>query len=219
LRDVLASPAVAFVDVDDTLVTANTMALFLRHWLGARGREHELAERVAHLLALDAADPTRTQTNRAYHRQFAGEGYAALRALGRDWVRGALPGILRGSVAAELVELRRRGARVVLVSGSCEVVVEPLGDAVGADRVECTRLVVADGTVTGEVDVPVVDTAKVERAAALLEQWGVDPGDAVAYGDHPSDLPLLTLVGTGVVVGGDARMAAAAASAGWRLLA
>lgn len=214
-----ASPAVAFVDVDDTLVTANTMALFLRHWLHARGREHEFGDRVRHLLALDAADPTRTQTNRAYHRQFAGEGYPALRRLGRDWVRAALPGIVRESVAAELDELRRRGGRVVLVSGSCEVIVEPLGEAVSADRVECTRLVVADGTVTGEVDQPVVDGAKVQRAAALLEQWGVDPADAVAYGDHPSDLPLLAVVGTGVVVGEDPRMADAAAASGWRVLA
>ncbi|QAY68710.1 HAD family hydrolase [Xylanimonas protaetiae] len=213
-----ASPAVAFVDVDDTLVQANTMALFLRHYLRERGREHELADRVAHLLALDAVDPTRTRTNREYHRQFAGEGYAGLRALGRDWLHAALPGLVRASVVAELDAVRRGGGRVVLLSGSCEVVVEPLGEAVGADRVECTRLVVADGTVTGEVEVPVVDTVKVDRAAALLDAWGVAASDAVAYGDHPSDLPLLALVGAGVVVGPDPRMADEAGARGWRTL-
>ncbi len=213
-----ASPAVAFVDLDDTLVAANTMALFLRHYLRARGLEHEFGERARRLVALDAADPTRMRTNREYHRQFAGEDYTALRSLGDAWVRATLPGVVRASVAAELREVRRRGGRVVLVSGSCEVVVEPLADAVGVDRVECTRLVVAGGTVTGEVDVPVVDAVKVERAASLLGHWGVDAADAVAYGDHPSDLPLLRLVGTGVVVGDDARMAREAEAAGWRVL-
>ncbi|MCL1872037.1 MAG: HAD-IB family hydrolase [Promicromonosporaceae bacterium] len=211
-------PSVAFVDVDDTLVDANTMALFLRHFLRERGREHELGERVRGLLALDAADPTRERTNRAYHRQFAGEDYAVLRRQGREWLEGALPGILRESMAAELSRVRARGGRVVLLSGSCEVVVEPLGEAVGADRVECTRLVVVDGRATGEVELPLVADAKVASAAAVLREWGVDPSRAAAYGDHASDLPLLRLVGHGVVVGDDPAMTQAAAANGWRTL-
>src|SRR3712207_7357005 len=55
--------------------------------------------------------------------------------------------------AADLIEEHRAAGReIVIVSSSGADVVEPIGEMLGVDRVVATRMVVADGRSTGEID-------------------------------------------------------------------
>jgi phosphoserine phosphatase len=64
---------------------------------------------------------------------------------------------------------------------------------------------VRDGRYTGEVVRPMIGEGKREAVLALLRDHpgGVDPRECYAYGDHPSDLPMLECVGNPRVVGGN----------------
>lgn len=46
----------------------------------------------------------------------------------------------------------------------------------------------------------------------------LNPRDCVSYGDHQSDIPLLSSTGNAVVVGDDLEMLAIAFNRGWRVI-
>ena len=209
---------VAFFDVDETLLAAKSMIEFLRYWLGRD--EQAFRGAVAELGAL-AQREGRAAANRAYYRLFAGVPSATLAEAGGRWYaqHRQRPDAFVDSSAAALAEHHAAGDLVVLVSGSCRAVLDPLAADVGGDEVLCTELVVGgDGRLTGEVARSMIGPAKADTAARLLEDLGVSPADCFAYGDHASDLDLLTAVGSPRVVGDDPVLASWARRHGWPVL-
>ena len=71
-------------------------------------------------------------------------------------VAETLHGLIEPMVHAEAVALfeehRAAGRAVVIVSSSGEEVVGPIGEMLGVDHAIATRMVVADGRFTGEID-------------------------------------------------------------------
>lgn len=212
---------VALFDVDETLLAAKSMVEFLRYRLpdGPAG-DAEFADAMAEL-GLLARTEGRTAANRAYYRRFAGVGEAELADAGRRWyARHRLrPDAFVASARQALAEHQTAGDLVVLVSGSCRALLDPLAADVGADQVLCTELVTrADGRLSGEVDRPMIGPAKAEAAVELLNSLGIDPADCFAYADDASDLDLLLVVGSARVVGDDPVLASWAARRGWPVL-
>ena len=65
-----------------------------------------------------------------------------------------------------------------------------------ADQVSITY-----STDDGLVEVAAAGVNKGHALSALAQKWGIDPADAVAFGDMPNDLELLTWAGHGVAMG------------------
>ncbi|MFF9345216.1 MULTISPECIES: HAD family hydrolase [unclassified Streptomyces] len=212
----------AFFDVDETLITAKSMLDFLRHWLGTQGDDGCAfrAERTR-LRALAASGVDRATLNRTYFERFAGVPHAHLLATGRAWWRGyrQRPDAFVPEVRRALDRHHAAGDSVVLVSGSCDALLEPITREVGADHVLSTRLAVdSRGLLTGEVERPMIGAAKGAGVAATMRRLGLEPDDCFAYGDHDSDLDMLALVGHPVVVGSNAVLLAHAAAHDWPVL-
>ncbi|MEU2380693.1 MULTISPECIES: HAD-IB family hydrolase [Streptomyces] len=206
-----ARPAyLVFSDVDETLITAKSMLDFLDHYFPHRyGRRGALkAARVrADLAGLLARGACRAEANRRFYRAWRGEPAAAVHALAARWfaARAAGPGFFVEPTLAALREHVRRGADVVLVSGSFPAVLTPLAEQVGARRVLCSTPRVHRGVYTGALlGAPMIGEAKRGAVRALLaEHPDVRAAHCYAYGDHVSDLPMLTEVGHPVQVGDD----------------
>jgi HAD superfamily hydrolase (TIGR01490 family) len=204
-----------FSDVDETLITCKSMFDFLRFHLvrrhGGAGETH-YARIADELRAAAAAGTPREEVNRRYYRHYAGTRLADLTEDGRAWfdARTADGGFFLESTRAALLSHRAAGAELVLVSGSFTPCLTPVAEAVGATRLLATTPLTVDGRLTGEVVTPMIGEAKRQAVRQVLAShpW-IDPGDCVAFGDHPSDLPMLTAVGQPYVVGGDPRMLAA----------
>ncbi|WP_405881679.1 HAD-IB family hydrolase [Streptomyces sp. NBC_01136] len=198
-----------FCDVDETLIDCKSMFEFLRFQLvrryGADGEERY--RRIAGELRRRSADGApRERVNREYYRAYAGESVAEMTALGREWfaLASADPGFFISETVAALARHRAAGAEVVLVSGSFLPCLAPVAERVGAVHVLCTSPLVVDGRYTGEVLEPVIGEGKRSVALRMLaEHPGVNPQDCFAYGDHPSDFPLLDCVGNPRAVGYD----------------
>ncbi|MFF6997590.1 HAD family hydrolase [Streptomyces sp. NPDC008313] len=199
-----------FCDVDETLISCKSMFTFLRFQLvrrhGAEGAEEY--ERIAgELRRRSAAGESRASVNRAYYRSYAGESAAAMTALGREWFALSAADhrdFFVPSTVAELARHRAAGAEIVLVSGSFAPCLDPIAEQVGATHVLCTSPVVEDGRYTGDVPEPVIGEGKRSAVLRLLSRYpGVSPRDCFAYGDHPSDFPMLDCVGHPRGVGDD----------------
>ncbi|MBN0044354.1 HAD-IB family hydrolase [Streptomyces actuosus] len=207
---------IAFFDVDETLIDLKSMFSFLEFHLADAGR-YRAAEDA--LTGAARAGVPREETNRAYYRNYAGRDVAALAADGHRWFARELrrEGFFHADVVAELRRLRGAGHRIALVSGSFRACLDPIAEHLAVDDVLCSEPGVAEGRYTGEVLSTVIGEGKATAARALMLRTGARPEDCVAYGDHASDLPLLSCVGTAGVVGDDPVLTAHAARRGWTI--
>ncbi|MFJ7125791.1 HAD family hydrolase [Streptomyces sp. NPDC098101] len=210
--------AVAFFDVDETLIPAKSMVAFWRWWAA---REPGLLPSIDALLARGREEGRRAEVNREYYRAFAGIPVAEFLAAGRRWYaeyRTGPDAFVTAALAA-LHEHRAAGHAVVLVSGSHRACLEQLAGELGAERLLCTEQDVGpDGRLTGGVVRPMIGEAKVAAVRAFLARSGIPARECFAYGDHSSDLPLLTGVGRAGVVGEDPVLLEHAERLGWRRL-
>ena len=212
----------AFFDVDETLITAKSMLAFLAYWLAAGGDDGRAYRRtVDTLLALAGRGMSRELVNRAYYRQYAGVAATAVRAAGRAWYTDyrERPDAFVSAALRALQGHRAAGDHVVLVSGSFDACLAPLAEDLGADLVLCSDpLLAEDGTYTGETGTPMIGPAKARAVAKTIADFGLVAGDCFGYGDHSSDLPMLTALGHPVVVGSDRTLNAYAQERGWPML-
>ncbi|MEE1784151.1 HAD-IB family hydrolase [Streptomyces sp. SP17BM10] len=210
----------AFFDVDGTLTTTTTMFGFLAHHMAARGRAADAEALRGRLRAMTAAGADRAEACREYYRVYRGIEESVLLAEGESWFRErrADPGFFNAPALAAFRAHARAGDLTVLVSGSFPACLAPLAEHLGADVVLCSRPQVRDGVCTGTVAAPMIGEHKAAAVRALADERRLSLADSHAYGDHLSDVPLLELVGTPVVVGDDPGMRRLAAARGWRRL-
>lgn len=210
---------IAFFDVDETVVTVKSMIHFFHYYVATLDCSGDERRRLADDLAVALAPGVpRAVANRRFYRFFAGRSAAEVAARGRAWFaeNHAAGGLFHEHTLRELRRHRERGALVALVSGSFRPCLDPIAEHLGAQVTLCTELEIVDGRYSGEVVRPMIGPAKADAARTLIDDTGADPALCFAYGDHPSDLPLLELVGNPVVVGDDAELAAYGRERGWR---
>ncbi|MEV0280508.1 HAD-IB family hydrolase [Streptomyces sp. NPDC050610] len=196
----------AFFDVDETLITAKSMFEFLRYWLARNGDDGALFQRKADALRAMAGRGPREEGNRAYYSNFAGVPAAGLMEAGRDWYAAYRSGP-EAFVAATVRALARHqaaGDRIALVSGGFAACLRPLADDFAVDLVLCSDPVIgAEGVLTGEIGTAMIGKAKAVAVARAIAEFDLSTADCWAYGDHSSDLGMLSSVGNPVVIGDD----------------
>ncbi|MGQ0716383.1 MAG: HAD family hydrolase [Pseudonocardiales bacterium] len=212
----------AFFDVDETLISTKSMFVFLSYWIERRGDDSSAYQKViTDIRAQVESGAHRTEINRMYYRFFTGVLYVDLLAAGRDWYREyrTLPTAFVGSTLSAIAGHRTRGDLIILISGSFRACLEPLAMEVFADRVVCTEPIVDDeGRLTGEVVRPMIGTNKAVAVAETVRALKLIPEDCFCYGDHSSDLQMLSKVGHPRVVGEDPVLLEQARRNGWPVL-
>lgn len=210
-------PAVAFIDVDGTLLAETTTYLFARI-LRRRG----LIKRSFILRAL-------------YHglqHRFGRLDYGRLVAFGlnsiaripiidlqriayENFVEHVKPRLYEG-VVDHLNDLRTRGTAVVLVSSSPGIVLEPLSIYLGCTDAITTPVRIDRGRLVGIAEGPACyGEGKLHYARRWAESRQIAMDDAVAYADNWSDRALLAHVGRAVVVHPHRKLKRLARARGW----
>ena len=148
--------AAAFFDLDKTVIAKSSTLAFGRPFFqgGLINRRAVLKTAYAQLVfSLAGADAQQMERLRAQLTTMV-TGWDA--ATVQDIVRETLHEIVDPLVYAEAADLieehRAAGREIVIVSSSGAEMVGPIGEMLGVDRVVATRMVVADGHYTGEID-------------------------------------------------------------------
>ncbi|MGO8955972.1 MAG: HAD family hydrolase [Streptosporangiaceae bacterium] len=213
----------AFFDLDKTIISRSSTLAFAPSFY-----RHGLITRI-HLLRSACAQLT---------FRFGGAGHYQMErvrdqvsALCCGWpaekvaqiVSDNLAQIIGPFVYAEARNLLERhqnaGHDVVIVSTSGQEIVGPIGSMLGADAVIATRLGIADGRYTGNIDFYAYSQAKADHVRELAAQRGYRLSDCYAYSDSVTDLPLLEVVGHPRAVNPDRGLRKVARVRGWPELA
>jgi len=194
------SPSIAaFFDLDKTIISrSSTLAfgppLYSRGLISKNAAIRSAFGQLAFRLA--GAGHWRMELARAQVSQLC-RGWPA--ELVREIVCQHLDELILPYVYAEAAALlaahRGAGEDVIIVSTSGQEMVGPIGTALGATGVIATRMAVADGCYTGEMEFYAYGEAKASRARELASAHGYRLADCFAYSDSITDLPLLEVVG------------------------
>jgi len=107
---------------------------------------------------------------------------------------------LRPGAAAVIEALRDAGVYTAIVTGGFERGVEAALERAGVE-VDCliaNRLPVADGTLTGAVEGPLIEGTKDDALDILRSVVGEEMAATVAVGDGANDLPMLEVAGLAI---------------------
>ena len=211
----------AVFDVDGTLVETNVVEYFFFMRLRAQPLEKwpsflaEMLREGPRWLYLERR--SRAEFQRSFYRQYDGLDYEVMKRLGREALDAVTLRRIYPEGMRRIREHKRAGHRVLLLTGALDVVVEPLAELLDVE-VDCAHLLVRDGRMTGDLQSP---PPAGEARGALLEEYagrnGIVLSESFAYADSLSDLPMLELVGTPVVVNPDARLSQVAGQRGWKI--
>jgi len=137
------------------------------------------------------------------------------RAFGRTYLRKAVPEALR----AKILSLRAQGCRIVLLTGSLQLIVDQLKDRLEAEIVIGTELEVENGIMTGrKTGIFAYGPKKLDALFQRIDPARIDWGSSWALADRFSDLPVFELVGHPVAVHGDRRLRRLARKRGWEII-
>lgn len=210
----------AVIDLDGTLLQGmNAERMFYLHLL-AHGHAGFL--RLAGFLLSLARDTLRLGFRQALGAnarilkdRAPGEVAEWAQAYGRAFLRKAVPDDLR----RKILDLREQGCRVVLLSGSLQILVDQLKDRLEAEVLIGTELEVAGGRLTGrKTGVFAYGPGKIVALYKRVDPEGIDWAGSWALADRISDLPVFELVGHPVVVHGDRRLRRLARDRGWEIV-
>ncbi len=136
-------------------------------------------------------------------------------AFGRVFLRKAIPDDLR----RKILSLKAQGCRIVLLSGSLQVLVDQLKERLEAEILIGTELEVADGRLTGrKTGIFAYGPGKIDALYKRIDPEGIDWAGSWALADRISDLPVFELVGHPVVVHGDRKLRRLARERGWEII-
>jgi len=212
--------AAAFFDLDGTLLSANSAALWMR-----RERRHGRITRMQGLQAvfyiliykLGFIDMEKV-TVRAL-QTVKGLDEETLRGWTHQWFREEVtPHAAPGALAA-LREHREKGHPLVLLTSASRYESEAALEFFKMDAFLCTRYEVKDGLLTGDVIRPLCyGSGKVAHAERYAAAGGLDLDTSYFYTDSVTDLPMMLRVGNPRAVNPDPRLKMQARKRGWPIL-
>ncbi|MFP4438369.1 MAG: HAD family hydrolase [Chloroflexaceae bacterium] len=218
----------AFFDVDETLIRIKSMfsfkEFFQRHYADGTeaARIEQYQQFIRRIEDYQRRGMRREFINRAYYESYQGQEPERIRTCARAWfsqIRAEISDLYVTQTRGRLHAHQARGEEPVLVSGSSVEILAPVAEELGVQHVLATRLEVKNGRYTGRILLPqMIGDGKRIAVMNFMETHGASPQECFAYGDHPSDLPLLEAVGNPRIVGEDARMLAVAVERGWEVV-
>ena len=194
---ILPGTALALFDFDDTLARGDSILPYLMYCIrrGVAPKRQLLRAGLGYLRFLirpASASGAKEQTLSFIRGKTVEEMDALARAFFRDvYIHRFLQAGMQ-----ELWRLREEGYRILVVSASADVYMRVLPEFLPVDAVLSTVCEVDDeGRYTGRVGDNCKGWEKPRRIAAWLDSQGLtlDSAASCAYGDSPSDAPMLML--------------------------
>jgi HAD superfamily phosphoserine phosphatase-like hydrolase len=136
-------------------------------------------------------------------------------AFGHVFLRKAVPDDLRNKI----LSLKQEGCRIILLSGSLQVLVDQLKERLEAEILIGNGVEVVEGRLTGrKTGIFPYGRMKLDALFQKIDAEGIDWANSWALADRKSDLPVLELVGHPVAVHADRKLRKLAKKRGWEII-
>ncbi len=214
--------AAAFFDLDKTVIATSSTLAFSRPFYagGLINRRSVLRSAYAQFVyAVGGADHDQMERMRAFLSQMcAGWPVRTVQEIVADTVEHIVEPLVYDEAVTLIEDHHAAGRDVVIVSAAGAEVVQPIGDLLGADAVVATRMAVADGRYTGEIEFYAYAENKASAIREMAQRMGYDLQSSYAYSDSVTDLAMLETVGHAFVVNPDKELRRRARANGWPVL-
>ncbi|MFD9735861.1 HAD family hydrolase [Umezawaea sp. NPDC059074] len=212
----------AFFDLDKTVIAKSSTLAFSRPFFqeGLINRRAVLKSAYAQFVFMLAGADADQMDRMRSHITALCEGWDVeqIRSIVAETLHDIVDPLVYKEATQLITDHKAEGHDVVVVSASGEELVAPISDMVGATHSVGTRMVIADGRYSGEIDFYCAGENKAIAVKQLAQQHGYDLEDCFAYSDSVTDLPLLEAVGHPTVVNPDRALRKVAAQRGWPVL-
>lgn len=214
-----AGRAAAFFDLDKTIIsTSSSLALsrpFLESGLLSRSALVRSAYAQLGYLLVGAGHERTEKMKGELARTATGWDVARLDAVVEEALSRSIEPVVYQEALDLIAAHHDAGRDVVIVSAAAENIVRPIARLLGADHVVATRMAVAGGRYTGEIDYYAYGPAKAAAVRDLAAHHGYDLAACWAYSDSVTDVPMLAAVGHPVAVNPDRALRKEALARGW----
>ena len=211
--------AIAFFDVDKTLLSVNSAALWVKRELQA-GNISRLTAFTAgfwvtlYHLGFARLDDVMTRAVATLSGKSERDVIERTLAFYRDDVRQTIQPAARAAVQRH----KDRGDLIFLLTSSSNYLSAALADELQVDGFLANRFVVDDGRFTGRAVLPLCfGPGKVLHAQVIADKLKITLKECAFYTDSVSDLPMLEAVGVPVAVDPDPRLRRIARRRGWTI--
>lgn len=218
----MAPTTAAFFDLDKTIIATSSSLAFSKPFQagGLITRRAVLRTVYAQFVFLTGgADHDQMEKMRQFMSSLvAGWDVATVREIVADTLHNVVDPLVYDEAVSLIEEHKAAGRDVVIVSSSGADVVDPIGEMLGADRVVATRLEIAEGRYTGDIEYYAYGPEKAHAIEELADARGYDLAECFAYSDSITDLPMLEAVGHPSVVNPDKELRKVAEERDWPVL-
>src|SRR3954464_1500102 len=146
----------AFFDLDKTIIAKSSALAFSRSFYagGLINRRSVLRSAYAQFMFLiGRADHDQMEKMREFlSRMVTGWHVETVSDIVADTLHNIVDPLVYDEAVSLIEEHQRAGRALIIVPASGSEIVEPIGELLGADAVIASRLAVADGRYTGEID-------------------------------------------------------------------
>jgi HAD superfamily hydrolase (TIGR01490 family) len=214
--------AAAFFDLDKTIIAKSSTLAFGKPFYqgGLVNRRAVLKSTYAQFIYLIAgADADQMDRMRDYLKTLCtGWDAQQVASIVDETLHDIVDPLVYDEAVALIEQHHAAGRDVVIISSSGEEIVSGVGAMLGADHAIGTRMQVADGKYTGEIEFYAYGPHKAEAMVELAERHGYDLAASYAYSDSMTDAPMLEVVGHPTAVNPDKALRRLASERDWPVL-
>jgi HAD superfamily hydrolase (TIGR01490 family) len=187
-------PGIAFFDFDGTITNRDSFLDFVRFLVGTPRFLLGMATAIPYLFTYSLGRISHEELkNRVYSRFFKGRSRAELERAARVYSKRKLPRLLRPAALQKIHWHQQQGHRVVVVSASADLWLQPFADRYRLELI-ATRLEVRNGRLSGRMLGP--NCKGPQKVIRIREKYNLDRYEKVyAYGDSRGDREMLQLAG------------------------
>ncbi|WP_426577956.1 HAD family hydrolase [Xenorhabdus stockiae] len=210
---------IAFFDFDETVITGKSMFIFLEKYLEQETFQCGLSFSIImnKIKKQSNEGKPREDINRYYYSLFKGESQHKVRATARKVFSDGCYNF-NSVIVKRILFHQKRNDDVVFVSGAMTDIIYPVMETLGVKNALCSEPITKNGYYTGALSRVSIGNQKAKHARDYAQAHHQPLSACYAYGDHISDLDLLSLVGHPCAVNPSSELMAECRRQGWFVL-